>query len=670
MGMQTSSGIAGIFNLDAPVDADARHALIAATGAETSASCRTEGRVVFACGAHGVLRVDLQGRMLIADARIDNAAELARSIGATRGPTLLSEERPARDADLVLAAYARWGEQCVQHLIGDFAFALWDPAKQSLFCARDPMGVRPFYYAQSDGRFCFAADPGTLLRLPGVKADIDQERVAHFLLNTNAGRERTFYENIRRLPAGQWLLRTPAAVSLQRYWNLDEGREIALRDDAEYAEAFHDLFAEAVRSRLADAGAVASTLSGGLDSSSIVCVARTLLDAGTPLHTVSLVFPDLPSGELRMIDERKYIASVTRDGGMVAHSVRGDRISPLGDVHGIVDVLHEPFAAPNLYLHWAMYGAAAAAGCDVILDGFDGDAVVSHGLARLDDLLAAGNWSSYECEVRAFADRRQISPARVADSFGVPRLDSLAAAGRWREWTRLALALHRSFGISRRDLLIEHGVRPGRGKKKSTDQPTLARRAIRASSDNDQQVAATSPVSARAAHIGGLMQPAYQDTLEVAHHCSRAFGMDARFPFFDRRLIEFCVALPAEQKFGNGWTRRVMRNAMQGVLPEEIRLRADKANLQPAFDRGLRNGDASLLRGLDVEKLDAFVDVDLLTQARDDCLDAAGQAVAGDDSTLLLRCATLAVWMEKREHDDRGVACADRVAQFTPALVP
>src|SRR5690606_24971014 len=118
---------------------------------------------------------------------------------------------------------------------------------------------------------------------------------------------------------------------------------------------------------------------------------------------------------------------------------------------------HEPFAAPNLYLHQAMFGAAADAGCRVFLDGFDGDSVVSHGLGRLDELLTAGDWSSYESEVRAFAARRQTSAAKVARSFGVPRLDWLAAGGRWFEWTRTARALHRSFGFSRRELLVEHG---------------------------------------------------------------------------------------------------------------------------------------------------------------------------------------------------------------------
>jgi asparagine synthase (glutamine-hydrolysing) len=651
------NAIAGIFHLDSPADGGVLYALVGAGGTGASGSCHAEGRVAFAQGTGGVLRVDACGRVLLADARIDNAAELRRMLGTfapasggcpSRGIGQTAAQLDDTDAaDLILAAWAEWGERCVDHLVGDFAFALWDAATQTLFCARDPMGVRPFYFHQSDGRFCFASETGTLLRLPGVPAEIDQERVVRFLLNTDAGREDTFYSGIRRLPAGHWLRRTPATLTLRRYWDPDSVGEVRYGSDEEYAAAFRDRFEEAVRSRLSHAGATAATLSGGLDSSSIVCTARNLIGDGAPLHTISLVFPDLPPDDLRRIDEREYMAAVTLEGGVVPHTVRGDRISPLGDVHAIVRTLNAPFAAPNLYLHWAMFAAAAGAGCSVFLDGFDGDSVVSHGLSRLDDLLAAGDWSGYDAEARAFAERRRTSPATVARSFGVPRLEWLAASGHWADWTRTAGELHRRFGFSRRQLFMEHGVRATRGGRRFLRGPASpAERIVRGRPEEDLPLA-SQPLSARAAHVAGLMQPAYQDTLELAYHCSRAFGIDARFPFFDRRLIEFCVGLPAEQKFRDGWTRLVMRNAMRGVLPEQVRTRADKGNLLPAFHRGLRNDDADALHALDVRRLEDMVDVELLTRMKTEYLED-GEA-AGVDPLLLVRCATLSAWLEDRE---------------------
>ena len=661
------SAITGSFNLDAPVDEGALAAVVGAAGTGGSASWRTDGRIALAAGGNGVLRIDPHGRMLVADARIDNAIGLRRTLGLPAASFMDRDDRAASDGDVILAAYARWGSQAVQHLVGDFAFALWDPAMQALFCARDPMGVRPFYYWQSNDRFCFASDLRVLLSLSGVPADADHQRIVQFLLNADAGRERTFYADVRRLPAAHRLTRTPAACALQRYWEPDAGREIRLRDDAEYAEAFRELFQEGVRSRVAGCDSVASTLSGGMDSSSIACIARGLLRGGAPLHTVSLVFPDMPPDEIRLIDERRYIETVTRGGGITAHLVRGDRISPLGEVHSMVQALGEPFAAPNLYLHWAMYASAGNIRCRVLLDGFDGDSVVSHGLSRLDELLAAGDWPTYERETHAFAGRRQISPAKVVRSFGIPRLDWLAGAGQWNEWSRTAHALHRGFGFSRRELLIKHGVRASRaGRWLMPQEPTRAARAVRGPRRDDERGPALQPLSARASHIAGLMQPAYQDTLEIAYHCSRAFGVEAQFPFFDRRLIDFCVALPAEQKFGDGWTRRVMRNAMQGVLPEEIRLRADKGNLLPAFHRGLQNDDAPLLKDIDFRQLDGFIDVDLLDRMRGDYLDADTAAADATDPLLLLRCATLAVWMDGQK-SLREAAGGTRVAHCPPS---
>lgn len=659
------SAIAGIFNLDAPVTGGASDALVRAAGADAPGAWRAEGRAALANGsAHGVLRVDAAGRMLLADARIDNASDLRRILGSLPGAPCVGN-RVELDADLILAAYARWGERCVDHLVGDFSFALWDPARQSLFCARDPMGVRPFYYAESDDRFSFASDMRTLLSLPGVQRDVDSERVAHFLLNTDVGREATFYRGIRRLPAGHTLVRTPANRSLRRYWDLESIGELRLGGDDEYASAFRELFQQAVAARVTDDGSTAATLSGGLDSSAIACMARSLIDAGTPLHTISLIFPDLPASDLRLIDERRFIATVTAREGISAHMVHGDRSSPLRDVRSTVGLLEEPFAAPNLYLHLAMYEAAAAAGCTVFLDGFDGDSVVSHGIARLDDLLAAGDWPGYERETHAFASRRGISPARVAGSYGLPRLDWLAATGRWTDWSRTARALHRSFGISRRDLVVEHGLRATRvGRRLLPPERTIADRIVRATSRDVDASPAAQPPSARAAHVAGLMQTAYQDTLELAFHCSRSFGLDARFPFFDRRLIEFCVSLPAEQKLADGWSRRVMRNALRGVLPEEIRLRTDKSNLLPALHRGIREDDASLLRALDFTRIDEFVHVDRLRDMREEYLDSTDVASSDADPLLLLRCAALAVWMEDRPSaQETGALSSSSAAQ-------
>src|SRR3989441_8528576 len=258
--------------------------------------------------------------VLTADARIDNRAELLAALG--RGVE-------ATDAELILGAYQRWGERAPEHLLGDFAFAIWDGRREVLFCARDHFGVKPFYYHHAPGRlFAFGSEIKALLALAEVPRRLNETRVADYLVPLLEDKEITFYEEIVRLPPAHRMTVSRDGMRIEQSWALDPTREIRLKSDAEYAAAFREIFTEAVRCRLRSAFPVGSMLSGGLDSSSIVCVARKLLaeDGGGKLHTFSAIFPDVPE-----CDEREYIEAVLGGHGVKPHYVRGDRLSPLAD---------------------------------------------------------------------------------------------------------------------------------------------------------------------------------------------------------------------------------------------------------------------------------------------------------------------------------------------------
>jgi asparagine synthase (glutamine-hydrolysing) len=162
--------------------------------------------------APGAIQPLVAGELAItADARLDNRAELIQA--------LRMDERPAHelaDAALLLAAYAKWGERCVDHLLGDFAFAVWDGRTRELFCVRDHLGVRPFYYHATPARFACASEIKALLSLPDVTRTVDDGRVAEFLaLLESEGKDATCFQEIRRLPPGHWLRVTPDALTVQ-----------------------------------------------------------------------------------------------------------------------------------------------------------------------------------------------------------------------------------------------------------------------------------------------------------------------------------------------------------------------------------------------------------------------------------------------------------------------
>ncbi|MCC7354739.1 MAG: lasso peptide isopeptide bond-forming cyclase, partial [Anaerolineae bacterium] len=294
--------------------------------------------------------------VLTADARIDNRDELVKALGLASS---LSDE--FSDSELILGAYQKWGERCPEQLLGDFAFAIWDAKRQHLFCARDPMGVRPFYYHHSALLFVFASEIKALHCLSQVPRLLNEMRVADYLVRLFEDRAITFYRDILRLPAAHSLIVARGGeIRLRRYWALDPSREVRLRSDDEYAEAFLGLFTEAVRCRTRSAFPVGSTLSGGVDSSSVACTARRVLTAAgkQTLHTFSAIFPGLPEKVLPLIDERRYMSAVLAMGGFESHYVHADRLSPLTDLDKVLWHMDEAFLAPNLYMHWALYRAA------------------------------------------------------------------------------------------------------------------------------------------------------------------------------------------------------------------------------------------------------------------------------------------------------------------------
>lgn len=634
------SAIAGVYGLDGdPTVSDGVPQMARALAHRGAPTAWTRARIALTAFGTRPVVDPATGIVIVADARIDNRTELPMA-----GQT---------DAELILAAYREWGSACVPRLLGDFAFVIWDPRRQLVFCARDPMGVKPFYYFRAARRFAFATEIKALLALPNAPAAIDAEQVALYLSTPAVDRDSTFYQDILRLPAAHTLTVTRNGIALHEYWRVDAEREVRLGSSDEYAAAFSERFRAAVGARLRDAAPLGATLSGGLDSSSIVCTARQL--GVTPLHTFSLVFPGLEGRALRAIDERGHIDHVIRGGGgLEPHFIRGDELSPLGDLDRVLSHLDQPFGAPNLYLHLGMYAAAQRAGVRVLLDGFDGDTTVSHGLGRLNDLAAAGDWSTFETEVRAFAAHRDIPPATVLPHFGLPFLANLARGGRLVRWARGARELVSRFALSRRDVVGNYGLAPlvpqslsrawqiVRGGGTDLLRPALRRRIAARLRATAEQFRSGETATERATHLQGLAQPLYQQTLEIADQSAAAFGVEPRYPFFDRKLIEFCVSVPSEQKFAGGWSRLLQRRAMEGVLPSEIQWRGSKSNLSHNFAPRLRAGDGPRLASANFDVLAPYVDVGNARALRD-------RVLAGSEAEhqTLVRLTILAQWLTR-----------------------
>jgi len=567
--------------------------------------------------------------VLTADARIDNRDELIGTLGLDdRPPGEIS------DSELILAAYEKWGVSCPERLLGDFAFAIWDGRSRKLFCARDPMGVRSFYYYHARRIFAFASEIKALFCLSDIPHRLNEVRVADYLVRIFEDQAITFYQGIFRLPAAHSLIVSRETIQIQPYWVHDPWREVRLPSDEEYAEAFREIFTEAVRCRLRSAFPVGATLSGGLDSSSIVCTARQVLagEGNQRLHTFSAIFPGLLTEDLPKIDERSYVKTVLAMGGLEPHYVHADRLSPLAELDRVLWHEDEPVLAPNLYMHWALYSAAYQQGIRVFLDGIDGDTTVSHGLDLLTDLARTGRWKTLVTEATALARKSPSSfftPRRVIWQFGLRPLIPKSAMQLW--WVLRRRLTQPIWTVN------------------TAINPVFARRVGLAERAQALLVNSSTPArTAREAHWQSLTSALIPYVLELADKAATAFSLEARYPFFDRRLMEFCLSLPPEQKLHQGWTRFVMRRAMAGILPHEVQWRISKANLSPNFKRRLLDYERETLDEVilnEPQVIEEYVDMPALRAAY--ARYASQPMHSGQDVLTIYGAVMLALWLRR-----------------------
>jgi asparagine synthase (glutamine-hydrolysing) len=520
--------------------------------------------------------------VLTADARIDNREELIKVLDFPGLP-----RKELTDSELILGAYKKWGEHCPKRLLGDFAFAIWDRRKQKLFCARDHMGLKPFYYHRSDRVFVFASEIKALLRVQEVPRRLNEVAVADHLALNVQDKEITFYRDIFRLPPAHSMTVGREGTMVREYWALDPTRELRLSSNEEYAEAFREIFTEAVRCRLRSVFPVGSDLSGGLDSSSVTCVARKLLveERGTKLHT----FSSIPE-HVAESDESPYIDAVLALGGFKAHKLADERMSPLSNLENILRHTDQP-PFGGMAFDWGIRDAAYREGVRVVLTGVDGDTVVDESATRLLDLARGVRWITLANEIDALSRTSGWSRRRLLRNFVVRPLLPGRAQQTWQ--------LLRSLGKPKEP--VHPLIRPKFAREVGLQERIQGREL---GSHKHLQLS-------RENHWLNLVYGLWPRSFEEHNAINAAFPVESYHPLFDRRMVEFCLALPSEQKLDRGYGRVVLRRALTDVVPEKVGWRFSKGNYTHATNYGLLMYDRRTLQEAltrDLHLIDKYVD--------------------------------------------------------------
>ncbi len=632
------AAIAGVLRFDGNPSAEADvRAVMASMSHRAPGGARICGDVEFAL-AHGALLstpesiherqpvVIGERWMLAVDGRIDNRKSLAREFGLDD----IDSSRLGDDA-LFARAWLRWGEDFWQHVDGEFALAVWDRQARGLRLLRDRVGQRPLYYAQSGKLVAFASEPEPLLGLDGISRVCNQDGLA-YLVSANfqpEDRDTTFYRDVRRLQPGAVLqVAATGQLHVDRYWSMRPGAMLILRDSREYVDAFREVFGAAVQSRLRSLHRPALMLSGGIDSASVLGAVRLPGGAATSLLPISMVAE--PGQDC---DETPNILRMhgTGDGirlpveHLAGHALSAALVEAAwGRAHPIDNSL--------LYAR-LVHLAARDAGSNVVFDGADGDVIMHADNNPAGALALAGH------PLRAW---REASRASVVNTYlrGLPpwRILLHGIAGRmqpdWLAASRYRLH-HRRHGDEMQGPLIDRGFAMRLRLRERNLEMALRERSTRG--------------SRQANLIASWWGPGITRSLEGTDRTAACFGVEARHPWCDQRVLEFFLGLPEEFVVRDGWTKWIARSAYAGVLGDSVAWHSGKHHLGPHVTRHVLSLSAERVSALldrAGERLDGVIDARALQGLRASW--ASRRSGPGNvDIEQVFQTATLVAWIDR-----------------------
>jgi asparagine synthase (glutamine-hydrolysing) len=467
---------------------------------------------------------------IVADCRVDARLTLITELEKCGQHALAGSP----DAELILRAYTVWGGDCVHRLLGDYSFAIWDGLRGRLFCARDQMGVKPFFYAHIGSRLIFSNTLACVRRHPAVSNDLNDLAIADFLLfDMIQERGATSFRDIQRLPAAHTLTCTEGKVSTSRYWTLRVSEAIAHEDQRECVDQFRELLDTAIADRLRTNGA-GVMMSGGLDSATVAASAQKKFShhARQPgLRAYTEVFDTLIPHE-----ERHYAGLVAEALNIPIEFQTSDHFGLWKYLDGTETRFSEPLHSP--WSDWGFHQLRQVAQTRrVALTGYGGDPSLSCLLTiHFRELLKKLQLGRIGTDV-----------VRYLRAEG--RFSRLYFRARWRRW------------------FTSKGERPH--YPEWLNQDLEKRLCLR---ERWQTLTPTHRPNetARQAAYQAMVHPLWPSLFELSDAGATRAAVEVRHPFFDLRLIKFLLALPALPWCSD---KELIREAGRGVLPEAVRLR-------------------------------------------------------------------------------------------------
>ena len=479
---------------------------------------------------------------IVLDGRIDNRDELISKLGLNN-----VDVYRLSDAALMLHAYARWKEKCFEHFIGEYAVVIYDRQHEELICTRDALGDRTLFYSFNGTRLVIASEPWAVAGAENSPVELDERAVAHYFALKATEDGQSLFKNIIELLPAHVMTITSSGSRIWKYWEPNPAIRLSGKSDNEYAEMFRSVLEESVRCRLRSISPIGVLMSGGLDSTSVACTAARMI-APDQLTTISYVFD-----EFHDCDERKFIEMVKDRWHIRSIQIGCDDLWPYKEVDNYP--IDPNFPNGNIYrmIMERVYNSAHKDSLRVLLTGNFGDELYSADEEWLADLISDGHYRE--------AYRELIRHFRLSGIKTSLKSDYLRHVGR-------------------RFMNFLTG-RNNRSKiKKYPDWLTPLSIGFLKNQENQYG----SSFSQRSNLLGLFASQNSTNGKLIANYHT----LELRYPYRDRRLIEFVLSLPAYQLYNLGFTKYILRRAMQDTLPMPILSRSRPTNLLSLYNHGLK----------------------------------------------------------------------------------
>ena len=461
------------------------------------------------------------------------------------------EFRTASDTEVILAAYDCYKEECLQYFDGMFAFAIWDNTEQTLFCARDRFGEKPFYYSFNETEFLFGSEAKALWAA-GIEKKVNNPLLLNYLAlghsQTPVDKTITFYQDVFSLPPAHYLklqLRN-FTFDITSYWDCNKEKQISINEN-DAIEKLQDLFLTSIKRRLRSDVAIGTSLSGGLDSSSIVSSIVDLKENNFSQKTFSAIFPEFQK------DESAYINLVTKKFNLENYSTTPTADDLIKDFERLFYHQEMPFPSSSIYAQFKVFELAKQHHVKVLLDGQGADEIFA-GYAKYI------HWYLQELFRK--------KPALAMKEMSALKKNNIQFNWGWKNYLAAWYPAQAANQLEKRETkkLLRNADINEDFKQQYFDRPTIYKPLVTKLND---------------ILYFNSFQSGLEELLHYADRNSMAHGTEVRLPFLNHELVEFIFSLSGNFKIHNGWTKYILRKTMENKLPAEIVWRKDKIGYEP-----------------------------------------------------------------------------------------